>query len=1537
MHYLANNEWQETQELIEPFESGAVARFGPHKVIFAANLNTAGAIDMEMPDGKRLRSHLLGLAYYDTASGQSALIAEVKDCQGQIVGSNQVLYADAVTGCKADVRYSYVKSGFRQDVILREQPPGPEKFGMNPNTTRLQVLTEFLDSPVPIKRVRTTQTAASASSGRVAEVKLSPNEDLDFGLMKIGLGRAFLLGSESKTRSSVPVSKQFLKIEERDILIEEVLLRSIQPEIKKLPKQRTASILAPAKKSAFLASSKLPLPKTRATLTSSPRNRMLAASSQKASMGYVLDYDLQGYFVGDFTFQGDTTYFVRDGGFAVDGVVTFEGGTVIKTEDGGGVFIDGSSPVFKSGPYNPVIFTSKDDDSVGLWDWSSTGEPAQLMCNHLTVSNPNVFTNEFKSARFLYAEVAIWNDAETTVVRDCQFLHCGEAVDASTAGGAMLLRNVLFVDCGFPTSAFPLWLPGAPFLLDAQHVTADQCGVFFNGYEVDLTLQAKNCVFANVGDIASVWNGSVTIGGDHNGFNNTSPSFGTSQFGPVSNPFQTSGGGGYYLTGSDFRGKGTTAIDATLLDSLKTRTTQPPIEFPRFMTVSGELTLFPQISRYVSGAPDLGYHYDALDYTVAVLRLAGGNLFVKPGTAVGVRSDYDPNSGEWTYVGFDLQEGSSLSSRGAPEKRNVFAMAKAVQEATIPDASSSGWMITFALDFWPNESGLQPPILDLRFSDIYAARYIDYQVWGGCWEFDPFFGPIETPVSTTYWNLKDCRLYNGGINLGPPTWVPPFDQDMIYEPGAVNWDNCLFHRVGLDVNPTWFPGGGPINVDLKFQARNNLFRDLRFHIQPTPAEARWLFTDNLFDKVAFQEWYGDENPTPIDHDYNGYWRRTPEELFPWQLDRLPANDGDGGIDAVHDMVLTESPAYHIGPMGEYYLPTSSPLWNAGSRTPGEAGLFHYTTRLDQTKEGTEGGNVNIGLHYVATASSSSTQPKDSETPTPDGIPDYVEDQNGDGVVDANETSPALAMTDGTTPDATSTVYDDIDLDGDGMVGRIERALTKNPLVHDNPLGLELLLPQARPEKGAVELPISFSTIVSLGNLQLCVDGSPFQIYTVTDNGAGRTRVSFNTTFLSPGEHLFSVTLSSGISDSMPQQAVLSAPSPLLKIDIDNILQFNPMLSDFTEVSGTLFAQLVVASASYEISIYNPAAGPSAPPFAVIPGTTDNGIISTTWDSSSYPADTASAVFAIYPLNAPPETRSLPLGRTSASPGDLFTVAYGHTGQQSALTKQYQHTLMQFAVVDILLEAVGKGLNGPDYESALNIESNPQGGGGQDGRIGDVSPGTERQDVLDSLANPNTRNFFFFGHGTATEIGGAWTQILPNGKIVYDPPYFLIRAKDVAGGLGNVVMDDMTGNLIWQRQRPYRLVFMDACFTGQQLHWATAFGIGPSFTSSGTPYWPVQCFAGFKTFAYGPYYASEFVDYETTYAFIFTAWMNGMNLEEILRRSQVEYPLGTGGGIHLTIPLGGHKRWVNYGNGSRGEEPQLRLWGYSKIKRVNFDL
>src|SRR5262249_40969350 len=149
--------------------------------------------------------------------------------------------------------------------------------------------------------------------------------------------------------------------------------------------------------------------------------------------------------------------------------------------------------------------------------------------------------------------------------------------------------------------------------------------------------------------------------------------------------------------------------------------------------------------------------------------------------------------------------------------------------------------------------------------------------------------------------------------------------------------------------------------------------------------------------------------------------------------------------------LTSPLQYQPGPYGNYYLTLATPptpLYHAGSRGADSAGLFHYTSFADQTKEGA-GQMVNIGLHYVATAGAGSTQPNDADR---DGIPDYVENRHGDGRTDSPEET--NWQTDASTQGhAYDPLYDDIDLSGNGLVGRIKKALGVSPLDSGNPLSL----------------------------------------------------------------------------------------------------------------------------------------------------------------------------------------------------------------------------------------------------------------------------------------------------------------------------------------------------------------------------------------------------------------------------------------------------------------------------------------------------
>ena len=84
------SEWVDSDNVIEilPDGSGAVSHRGAHTLAIAANLNTRGAITLQLPMSpddptpRRLVSHVLGLAWVDGATGRSQMFATVQDSIG---------------------------------------------------------------------------------------------------------------------------------------------------------------------------------------------------------------------------------------------------------------------------------------------------------------------------------------------------------------------------------------------------------------------------------------------------------------------------------------------------------------------------------------------------------------------------------------------------------------------------------------------------------------------------------------------------------------------------------------------------------------------------------------------------------------------------------------------------------------------------------------------------------------------------------------------------------------------------------------------------------------------------------------------------------------------------------------------------------------------------------------------------------------------------------------------------------------------------------------------------------------------------------------------------------------------------------------------------------------------------------------------------------------------------------------------------------------------------------------------------------------
>jgi len=398
--------------------------------------------------------------------------------------------------------------------------------------------------------------------------------------------------------------------------------------------------------------------------------------------------------------------------------------------------------------------------------------------------------------------------------------------------------------------------------------------------------------------------------------------------------------------------------------------------------------------------------------------------------------------------------------------------------------------------------------MDLRFCSFFASPE-RYHSWSG---HNETFAEETSPDSLVNWTMRDCKLQGGRVELGAPDdgsvyGVPPY---YIYGAGVVAWVNNSFENVCIDYDPTYYWANQTVNCDMQLQASNNLFKNAEwFVLEPFPTSAgNSIFENNLFDKVDFLQ----DTNQPLDFDHNGYWPMQVSELF-WSQDPgllSPSANADAGqlLPATggnqtgpNEKTLNSAPPYRWGPFGKFYMETNTALYGAASDTAANLGLYHYTTRVDQVKEGCNNSqakpNANIGLHYVAATNG---VPMDFDG---DGIPDYVENWHGDGNYgqwEGIETDWRSAITDGYTPDASNSIYLNLDLSGDGLVGSAKAALGMLPLDSGSPLNLAPGL-TPRPSSGVITIPLQISSVVDQDTpFTLLVDGRDANSFVRCING-----------------------------------------------------------------------------------------------------------------------------------------------------------------------------------------------------------------------------------------------------------------------------------------------------------------------------------------------------------------------------------------------------------------------------------------------------
>jgi hypothetical protein len=800
MHFLRNGQYQETREeiLMQPDGNGAAATNGPNQLFLPADIYQ-GVIKIIGPDGQTQRSRPMGIAYVQ--GSQSVLISSLTNSIGQILANNnQVLYTNSFTDFECDLLVTYRQRGIECDLIIRGKPPSPTEFGLDPNSCQVQLLTEFFDTQAPLQKNVQVDSASGITTA-----------DLEFGALKMRRGRAFSVdpassdarvGTSSGTSSTyagasskpVRVQKSWEVLENRTFLIESASYRQIKPKLDELAAlTKSASRMAGAGNLQKQVSTNRVLTSTRKPRRSE-RQFELARSDPAPQPGVVLDWEQVSGSTNSYVFQSDKTYVITNA-FNVN-IATFEGGTVIKEKLYGSISI-GTSADCQTGPYRPAIFTSVNDNSVGETIPGSTGSPgygdvAVNLGFYTTSGGPLSYL------RFSHSSLAI--DAYDSYpvpslvdVWDCQFIDVAQIF----LGLDLDLHNVLISQ---PAT-------GLYYAIDsyanvyAENVTSDGKGVFILSEDTGgPAITLINCLVTQTNLMV------LNSGEDHT----TVATVATVHL-PGGHPWQTIGGGTYYLaTNSPYRNVGA-AVSGQLSAELRKKTTYPPILLSNASFPALGTPLAPQAQRDTDEI-DLGFHYDPLDFEFGAVVASNQVVTVLPGTAIATFG----KSG-LTY-GIGLTYGSQFSFSGTAENPVLITEYNMVQEST-----PSGWLKT-DLCMVGDVGGGSYSSLNCRFTYWYSPAQ------------DCLFIPSFCGLPS---NFQDCQFHGG---------------QLVEYYASANLTNCLLNRVYAELQP-W--------ISPSFNVRNCLFYGGSCFIYPYTATA--TFKDNFFDHTSI---YSDL--TGFDVDYNAY-------------------------------------------------------------------------------------------------------------------------------------------------------------------------------------------------------------------------------------------------------------------------------------------------------------------------------------------------------------------------------------------------------------------------------------------------------------------------------------------------------------------------------------------------------------------------------------------------------------------------------------------------------------------------------------------
>ncbi|PWU09575.1 MAG: hypothetical protein C5B50_27065, partial [Verrucomicrobia bacterium] len=393
----------------------------------------------------------------------------------------------------------------------------------------------------------------------------------------------------------------------------------------------------------------------------------------------------------NFTFRKDLTYYVTKP-VTLSGTTTIEGGAVVKmarqdifspSPPAPAKLIFNGQVNCNASEYAPFIVSVEDDDSVGATIPTSFGAPDLFLSSYgwiyadVALQLPAGSFSNFKFVRVEFANVGIHyagnsgSDFTTGALNHSQFLFCNYGLWAegnSSRPCLLFITNCLF-------SLMNQVLKGSVFGADLRFCTVNYCGALApDPATPSFVIHSSDSIYARLAGLeVNLPAGDGQIQGNLNGFDATSPQFGSNPILDPGWPFAPNGtsgtlatleGGSYMRDGSPFIGVGESVVGLGLAADFATMTTTAP----RLLTqdIVSSQTITPVVPRENPAAPSLGYHYPAADYFVNGATVNNCTLNIDQGTVLA----FAPWNYEW---GLRLNPGARLNVNGVPTNRVTFA------------------------------------------------------------------------------------------------------------------------------------------------------------------------------------------------------------------------------------------------------------------------------------------------------------------------------------------------------------------------------------------------------------------------------------------------------------------------------------------------------------------------------------------------------------------------------------------------------------------------------------------------------------------------------------------------------------------------------------------------------------------------------------------------------------------------------------------------------------------------------------------------